>query len=192
MVRRKQLHLLLTSQARSPPTQRDRTKWIRLPYFGRHSNRLATILKRQGYLAAFKPVTTINSLFSLKDQIPKEKQPGVYKLTCDDCGHLYIGQTGRKFSTRLSDHQTAYNTKKPGDSAVAKHCLDAQHGFEKISWTILHSCSKGRLMNHLEEVETVVAQKLYGGKLLNDLTATFVSPIIRHLFDYANRNLMIS
>jgi len=42
-------------------------------------------------------------------------------------------------------------------------------------------------MNHLEEVETVVAQKMHGEKLLNDLTAALLYHLLFATFSITHR-----
>ena len=161
MIRRKRLKLLLTEDT-TPPANPPRTRWIRLPYLGKLSNQLSRELRRCDYRVGFYPHTTVNQLSSLKDMIPPAKRSGIYRLTCGECPSLYIGQTGRKFSTRLSDHQKAYNRKKSNDSAMAKHCLETGHNFSNISTDLVRSCSKGRFMNQVEEVETIYSHKING------------------------------
>jgi hypothetical protein len=33
---------------------------------------------------------------------------GAYRLSCPDCNKAYVGQTGRRFSTRYKEHKTAF------------------------------------------------------------------------------------
>ena len=107
-------------------------------------------------------LSTVNQLSTLKDKIPPAKKSGIYRLTCGEYPSLDIGQTGRKFSTRLSDHRTAFNKNKPNESVMAKHCLETGHNFAKISTDLVRSCSKGSFMNQGEEVETVHSFKISG------------------------------
>ena len=175
MIRRKRLKLLLTDDT-TQPANSSRFRWIRLPYLGKLSNQLSRELRRYNYRVGFYPHTTVNQRSTLKDKIPPAKRSGIYRLTSGKCPSLYIGQTGRKFSTRLSDHQTAFNKNKPNDSAMAKHCLETGHDFVKISADLIRSCSKSRFMNQAKEVETVHFFKISGKNLLNDLSASYVTP----------------
>ena len=46
-------------------------------------------------------------LFCSKDKQEKEEITDcVYKIPCDNCEKTYIGETGRKFGTRLKEHKT--------------------------------------------------------------------------------------
>ena len=83
-----------------------------------------------------RPINTIRSLLVY----PKNKPPGlytcgvpvVYKITCQQCRHLYVGETGRTLATRRKDrtnpgnqnerpHQPQHPANSRGD-----HCRD--HG----------------------------------------------------------------
>ena len=56
-----------------------------------------------GIKVAFKPYQTISKMFPKpKDQMDKEdtRDPG-YDIPCADCSKIYVGETQRKFITRL-------------------------------------------------------------------------------------------
>ena len=38
------------------------------------------------------------------EKMEKADQKGVYKIACGQCESVYIGETGRKFSTRMMEH----------------------------------------------------------------------------------------
>ena len=59
----------------------------------------------------------------------------VYKLTCEDCGESYIGETGRKLDVRMSEHQR-YVRNKEG-SAIAEHICNTGHKVDFTSPTVL-------------------------------------------------------
>ena len=69
-------------------------------------------LNNNNIKVALKPHQTIDSLFQFfpkpKDPVPKDQVRGIfYSIPCKDCGKLYIGDTKRKFSTRLREHKKA-------------------------------------------------------------------------------------
>ena len=58
-----------------------------------------------------------------KDKTPDLQKCGVvYQVTCPQCQHLYVGETGRTLATRMKDH-TSHNTQP---TAVGDHCRE--HG----------------------------------------------------------------
>jgi len=102
MVRRKSLRLLLQSSSQTPQSTNLRTKWIRLPFLGRHSYKMEKELKKYGYKVGFYPLLTVNNLINIKDSISPNKQSGIYRLTCGLCDSQYIGQTGPALATSTS------------------------------------------------------------------------------------------
>ena len=54
-----------------------------------------------------------------------------YSIPCKDCDKSYIGETKRKFSTRLKEHQKAVEYKHSQKSALAEDCLRSGH---TVSW----------------------------------------------------------
>ena len=86
LIRRKRLRNLLKESAPQPSTTSSLVKWIRLPFLGRHSYKLATELKRYNYRVGFYPLQTIGRFSSLKDPTHPEDRSGIYKATCGDCG----------------------------------------------------------------------------------------------------------
>ena len=68
-----------------------------LPYTKGISKKIARVLSQHNIKVAHKPVRTVGSLFKRpKDQQNKEDKRGtVYKIKCNDCAAVYIGQTSR-------------------------------------------------------------------------------------------------
>ena len=147
---------------------------------------LARELQQFGYRTGFYPATTVRNLSTLKDPVPAGKKSGVYRITCGECSSdVYIGQTGRQFNKRLTEHkkQIRNDDDPASESAVALHCYRTGHDRTRISGRLLHTCKKGKQMNRLEEVETISASvSLPDDLLLNDLNSTFFNPFVRYFF----------
>ena len=46
------------------------------------------------------------ALVKVKQPTPKiDKKGVVYEVTCGDCNHVYIGETGRTLRKRLTEHK---------------------------------------------------------------------------------------
>jgi arginyl-tRNA--protein-N-Asp/Glu arginylyltransferase len=102
---------------------------------------------------AFRTNNTIQKLLLHKQQITDiHSQSGVYKLTCPDCGKVYVGQTARNFATRFKEHKNAFRIASHS-SNFAKHLIEHTHSFGPIHNTtqILHLQNKGALLNTLEQ-----------------------------------------
>jgi hypothetical protein len=163
-------------------------KWVRIPYLGKGSETLARYLRTFGYKAAYYPLLQLSRLSNLKDRIPSDQQPGIYRLQCGHCPKVYIGQTGRSLSVRLQEHRLDYTRLHDGrpdllssrPSAMALHCHTENHSFNDVEARIIHRCSKSSTMNHLEEAEILIAAKSSGSNLLNRLEYTLKNPLITY------------
>ena len=67
---------------------------------------------------------------------------------------------------------------------MAEHCLREDHSFNNVSGKMLRVCWKGPSMNKYEEIETIATYQTIGNKLQNDLTATYVTPIVRYFYNF--------
>jgi len=78
---------------------------------------------------------------------------GVYQLFCPDCHMKYVGQTGRSFRIRFSEHfrDYKYNTNK---SKFAQHLLDNKHSIGPIEdiMKVLHKTNKGKPMDTMNHI----------------------------------------
>ena len=56
----------------------------------------------------FKSGRTLQSVFTSrnKSKLPKNSYPGVYKAPCE-CGGNYIGNTGKRVTSRGTEHEKA-------------------------------------------------------------------------------------
>ena len=62
-------------------TRQKKERWMRLPYLGPPSEKLAAELRRYyGDRTAFYPVSTIRQLISIKDPVPATEKSGVYQI----------------------------------------------------------------------------------------------------------------
>ena len=59
------------------------------------------------------------------EKMEKVDQSGVYKIACGQCNSIYIGETGRKFSTLMK-------AKRDDRSLFGKHCNDEGHSSEAL------------------------------------------------------------
>ncbi|XP_043480266.1 uncharacterized protein LOC122509970 [Leptopilina heterotoma] len=93
-----------------------------------------------------------NLLPSPKDRIPKfEKTNVIYKLSCNDCNGIYIGQTIQELRKRVSAHKHSQLRKKT-NTALCKHSTNLKHTFcfDQNSVKILDVEGSYRNRNFLE------------------------------------------
>lgn len=74
---------------------------------------------------------------------------------------FYIGQKGRTFSKRLSEHllKPKIDEKR---SKFSRHLIDQDHSYKHIQDNLnsLHKCGKGHLLNTREQFEIYKAIKI--------------------------------
>ena len=75
--------------------------------------------------------TKPSGLWFLNRKTQYQSRDAIYSIPCKDCDKSYIGETKRKFSTRLKEHQKAVEHKHSQKSALAEHCLRSGH---TVSW----------------------------------------------------------
>ena len=104
-----------------------------IPYIRGTSETIARILRPYNIRVAHKPIYTLRCLltnYNVKGKDNPEDRPGpVYKVHCSDCQATYIGETGRKLTTRLTEHK---RTTKMGDlnNNIAEHHLKTSHAID--------------------------------------------------------------
>ena len=81
--------------------------YVGLPYIKGLSDEMSRILKKFNINVYIYPYKTIgNILPKIKDSVDNiYKRGAIYKIPCKDCSNVYVGETGRCFNTRLSEHK---------------------------------------------------------------------------------------
>ena len=74
----------------------------------------------------------------------------VDEIKCNGCGSIYVGQTSRQVTTRITEHQ-----KK--DSQVCQHLVECRGAMNDIERKILDAC---RTVEKLMIIETIYISKL--------------------------------
>ncbi|CAH3139990.1 unnamed protein product, partial [Porites evermanni] len=122
----------LTRRAQVDQTNSGPVTTATTPYIRGTSETIARILQPYNIRVAQKPITTLRRLLTnVKDKDKLEDRQGaVYKIKCCDCHASYIGETGRKLGTRLTEHKRATSN---GDvnNHIAEHHLKTKH---QIYW----------------------------------------------------------
>ena len=92
-------------------------------------------IPRKGDFLRFDPVPMVTPSF-----IPPYTT--VYRIRCNDCNGTYIGETGRRLTTRLGEHQTATD-KEDLTNNITQHHRKTGHDINWDSSTCLtHSTDK--------------------------------------------------
>ena len=164
------------------PQTKDKTNttYRCIPYIGHISIKLGKLLGNTNHTCAYRTINSLGKSFvNSKEKIDPLSKSGVYKLTCEDCDSIYIGQTGRDFGTRYKEHIRSWKNNKPDESHFAKHLLDNNHQpHSNNTPTILHTIGKGMKLNALETLEI---HKHKNSNILNEQLYVNISPILQSI-----------
>ncbi|GAA55788.1 hypothetical protein CLF_108995 [Clonorchis sinensis] len=133
------------------PTPRPNKEWIGtavIPYKTGTSEVIRRVLNTANLRVAFQKRKTLRSvLVQLKDRLPVDRTRNcVYRIKCNDCTKVYIGQTARELHTRIGEHKRSINRPPKNideyqaivnDSAMSGHVLDTGHRIDLENVDIL-------------------------------------------------------
>jgi hypothetical protein len=126
---------------------------------------------------AFSSENKIKSrLCSNKDRIDEEMRSGIYKVKCETCSFVYIGQTSRPKCVRCNDHKTALEKEDP-NSAVAKHFMNNKNHILNIKNSeLIKQTTNDR---YLDAWESWFMFK-YKDNLMNEKPPPLTSPLFKY------------
>lgn len=125
-------------------------KFIALPYVQNLSEKINKICKPYNITIAHKNQNNLAPLFSkIKAETTKFKQTNViYKIPCNDCPNVYIGQTKQYLQNRINQHKA----ESSNITALKKHRINTEHNFNFNNTTILHKEKNQKVRNVLEMI----------------------------------------
>ena len=93
----------------------------------------ARILKKHNVEVAHKPTSKLKSIFNKhKDhRKPLDRNNVIYKIPCQHCEQVYIGETSKTANTRITEHKNAIR-REVSRSLPATHVINHDHRFD---WT---------------------------------------------------------
>lgn len=146
-----------------------------LTYVGSPTDKLTQFFKKQGANITYRTNNSLGKhLKNNKDKNIKNNNSGVYQINCGSCDKVYIGQTGRNFNKRITEHKNNF-LKEKTDSTYANHLLSEKHNFNE-DFKILHKENKGKKLNLLESLE--INKLKNTNLLLNDQLDLNGSPLL--------------
>ena len=104
-----------------------------------------------------EPQTTLRQvLVHPKDKVDKQKKAGVvYKIPCNQCEKVYIGETGRQLGTRITEHRK--EAEKISDRNFTRSTRRASTNEHHKSAITDHVCQNNHIMNW--EASEIVEQE---------------------------------
>ena len=106
---------------------------ITLPWIPKISPKLRKCYRKAGYKTVFKSGPNLKRLLTSrnKSKLPKNSQPGVYKVNCECTSNPYIGETKLQIRSRINQHQQSVSNNNCSKSALAFHKRTCE---KNISW----------------------------------------------------------
>ncbi|XP_031352513.1 uncharacterized protein LOC116177636 [Photinus pyralis] len=148
------------------PHHKYSNKYITIPYYKHIHTHLQKALNPYNITLTNTTHPTLQKILTnYKPKEPHYLQSGIYKITCNDCNCIYIGQTTRKFLTRFTEH----NKNKP-HSAIGTHINNTKHTISIDNTKILHKTNNYKKLTILEHYEIHKALQDPNFKLINDIT----------------------
>lgn len=131
-----------TTEAAQPVEDADASNpltFTSLPYIREITPKLTRLFKPlQNLKIAYRSVLRIGSLHSkVKDRVPVvQRSDVVYSIPCAQCDKIYIGQTTRPLSGRISSHRSDCRL-HPERCALAEHANNSLHNIDYNSVKVL-------------------------------------------------------
>ena len=102
---------------------------VKLPWMPIIGPRLRTSFKKHGVKVIFTAGPNLKDLLSQhKCPLPRNSQPGVYKLVCN-CSAVYIGETKKRVTTRIAQHERDIFNGRWQMSGAYEHAKTCYQGF---------------------------------------------------------------
>lgn len=121
--------------------EEDRVTYFCVPYIPSLTDKFKRITNDLNVKLAYCSINKLNKYIKTnKDPVPKLSNNNVvYKIDCKDCDASYVGQTGRKLSTRVSEHRNHIRKNTTSNSVITDHRLNKKHDFKWDEVKILYN-----------------------------------------------------
>jgi hypothetical protein len=101
-----------------------------ITYIGTSTRKIIECFNKSGLEVTIKKGRTVFDIIKNNntENVPILEKSGIYKLRCDECSKIYLGETGRKFKCRLTDHKRGEGVRTT-NSLYARHFIETNHKF---------------------------------------------------------------
>ena len=130
---------------------------VTVPHVHSFTENIQRIFTKHRVATVVKPQTTLRQvLVHPKDKVDKRKKAGVvYKIPCNQCEKVYIGETGRQLRTRITEHRK--EAEKISDRNFTRSTRRASTNEYHKSAITDHVCQNNHIMNW--EASEIVEQE---------------------------------
>lgn len=121
-------------------------------------------------------------LYNFKDK--KEKiNCGIYKIKCQKCPQIYIGESERDIKVRLEEHEAHIRNNRTNLSAVAQHMADNPgHEIDKASFELVERETRyfhRKIKESLYIKKTQHCMNIKDGKKVNSIWIPTILPLMK-------------
>ena len=104
---------------------------IKIPWIPVLGPKLRKIYRKQGLKVVFTSSSSLkNILCNHKSKLPPNSHPGVYKVDCK-CGQIaYVGETKKRISSRIKEHEKDVCKGRWSNSGLAEHTQTCENEFD--------------------------------------------------------------
>jgi hypothetical protein len=155
-------------------------KWTSFTYIGKEVMPIARILNKYNINVSFKTSNSVGKCLKQRNMFVESNDKydhcGVYKLKCESCPKVYIGQTGRSFNVRFKEHVSdiVHNRDKTGYSQhISNSGHERAHNISQME--ILETQCKSPYLNTLEKFHIFKCRKK--GPIMNEMQFDLYNPI---------------
>lgn len=130
---RNKLELKSKTTLASNITTEGKGKFVKLPFYPRYTQGLNKILASKDLRVVYSTSNSIKNLLgNPKDSVDSMEKAGIYKITCNNCDQIYVGQTKRSLNVRYKEHLAHIKYRRPDKSSVALHMYEHGHKVKNI------------------------------------------------------------
>jgi hypothetical protein len=110
-------------------SREEQPKTVSIPLINGLSQQVSRALRRAEIRTVMKPGLSLkNMICNFKDKVSKEDTSNcVYRVPCSECNASYVGETMRRFNSRLTEHKAAVRNGNHAYSALAEHAVNDLH-----------------------------------------------------------------
>ena len=131
----RQIDQQMSRRSKTKPKPSQKKGMVTIPYVKGTSEALQRIFNKYNVATTMRPLSKLRSmLVHPKDKRSLEDSTGVvYQIPCKDCDKVYVGETGRKFGVRKTEHKQEAETfqkahftrskKKEAETAINKSAI---------------------------------------------------------------------
>jgi len=132
---RERLYIINKNQFNASDKSKDKLNYINnaltVPYIKEISNGIKRAVGKNCDIRYTIPKKLNNIIKKGKDKLDKKLNTGVvYKLECNECEKVYIGQTKRHLETRIKEHKNNIRNSSGMQSVVTNHRVSEKHEFK--------------------------------------------------------------